>query len=84
MAKLTSSIDHLSLLVVHDHPQNPGNELRPEYWVQVVARGLNMKQMSMGNLRAEELLFGMMCVYEHLLGAKDDSNGYLKHTMFLG
>lgn len=84
MAKLTLSIDHLSLSVIHDQPQNPGNELRPEYWVQVVAKGLNIKQMSMNNLHSEELLFGMMSVYKYLLGSKGDSNGYLKHMMFLG
>lgn len=48
MAQLTNTIHQLSLLLAHDQPQNTGNELRPEYWVQVIAKGMNVQQMSYG------------------------------------
>lgn len=51
------------MFVSHDPPQNAMNELLPEYWVQVIAKGMNMKMMSMSNLRAEEFRFGMFGTY---------------------
>lgn len=55
----------------------------PEYWVQVVARGANVKNMSMQSLWAEELMYGMMNVFDYLATSGRGSQSYFKHMMLV-
>lgn len=81
---LSDSINHLSLAMDHDHgATKKGMELRPEFHVQVLAKGSNIKSMNPIALRSEELLYGMLCVYIHMLENCLESKGYLAHMKFI-
>lgn len=84
LTSLSDSIHKLSLSVhAEASPQKIGTELRPEYYVHVVARGNTVKNMSMLSLRSEELLFGMLSVYDYLRSNGGDARGYFLHMMFV-
>lgn len=82
LTQLSDSIHQLSLSV-HPEPAKTGTELRPEYHVQVIAKGGQIKNMSAANLRSEELMYGMMCAYDHLLASGGDAGPYFKHMLFV-
>lgn len=81
---LTDSIHKLSLSVHHQDQHKSGIEYRPEYYVQVLAKGENAKNLSLLSNRAEELMFGMLGVYNYLMLPGGDSLGYFKHIYFVG
>lgn len=77
MVQLSDSVHQLSMSVQHESQQPSGTEMRPEYWVQVVAKGGNIKSMSVQNIRAEELMYGMLCVYDYMVASGKGSKSYL-------
>lgn len=84
LANLSDSIHQLSLSVHSEPPpQKSGTELRPEYYVQVIAKGGTVRNMSCMNLRSEELMYGMCSVYDYLLSSGGDAAAYFKHLMFV-
>lgn len=78
---LSDSIQQLSLSM-HSDTVKTVMEMHPEYHMFVVARGMQLKNLISSSLHPEELLYGMMGVYEYLLSSGGDSAGYLKHICF--
>lgn len=66
-----------------DSTSKAGIEYRPEYYVQVLAKGSSVKQMNPLVMKSEELLYGMLNVYMHLLDRGGESQGYLSHMNFV-
>lgn len=78
---LSDSIQQLSLSM-HSDTVKTVMEMHPEYHMFVVARDMQLKNLTSNSLHPEELLYGMMGVYEYLLSSGGDSAGYLKHICF--
>lgn len=66
-----------------DQAPKTGIELCPDNYVYVVAKGGIINNMSILNLRPEELLFGMISVYDYLMSSGGDARGYFKHLQFV-
>lgn len=82
LAQLSDSIHQVSLSV-HPEPSKSGIEMRPEYYVHVVVKGRSSRNMQMCTMRAKELMFGMINVYDYLLSGGEDAGGYFKHLLFV-
>lgn len=85
-SSLTDSINHLSLAVggdSRDSPSKQGTELRPEFHVQCKTRGVQASNMNSANMKSEELLYGMLCVFLYLEEKSLDTRGYLQHFKFV-
>lgn len=52
-----------------------GTEYQPEFYVQVLAKGGNVKQMNPLLMKSEELLHGILNVYIHLLERGQEARG---------
>lgn len=63
---LSDMLQHLSMAMAPDSPKT-GMMYRPEYHVQILVKGVNIRQMNALSMRSEELLYGMLNVYMYLL-----------------
>lgn len=80
---LTDTLQNLSMAMTADTTPKTGIEYRPEYYVQVLAKGFSVKNMNHLVMKSEELLYGMLKVYMFLLEHSSDSRGYLGHMDFV-
>lgn len=81
--QLSDSIHQLSLSVGKDAAQPKGTELKPEYYVHVLTKGGNVKNMSLLTTKPEELIYGMLGVYDNLMATGGDARGYFAHLIFV-
>lgn len=83
LTQLLDSIHQLSLSVGSDSTQPKGMDLKPEYYVHVLAKGGNVNNMSLLTNKPEELMYGMIGLFDNLLATGGDAMGYFKRLNFV-
>ena len=85
-APLTSVLEQLSQAIDPSiSTQTKGIQLRPEYYVQHVDKGvaINCKALDHTKLSYRELVSGMARVLEYLVSVNGEATSYLEHMNFL-
>ena len=82
---LTDILQKLSIAV---DPTNTSDKLKgmvykPEYPVQHVKQGLQLKQIDHSRLTYRELVYGWFCVIQHLSKAGGDVEAYVAHCKYV-
>ena len=82
---LTDVLQKLSIAV---DPTNTSHKLKgmdykPEYHVQHVKQGLQLKQIDHSKLTYREFVYGWFCVIQHLTKARGDVAAYVRHCKYV-
>ena len=80
---LTTALRQLSQAIDPSPVSNKGIVYRPEYYIQHVDRGVQVKSLDHTKLSFKELISGMGRVMQHLMDTGGDLAGYLGHFNFI-
>ena len=80
---LTSALRQLSQAIDPSPVSNKGIVYRPEYYIQHVDRGTQVKMLDHTKLTFKELISGMGRVMQYLLDTGGDLAGYIGHFNFV-
>ena len=80
---LTSALRQLSQAIDPSRSANKGIRFRPEYYIQHVDKGTQVKSLDHSKITFRELISGMGRVMQYILETNGDLAGYVGHFNFI-
>lgn len=81
---LTSALQHLSNVVDPEATaRSTGMSFRPEFYSLHKGENIPVRQLDHKKMSYKQLLYGMVCVAQHIRSVGSDIDGYLNHLEFV-